>query len=676
MCMLRIAVVSLGVVATILAACPLFAQTREQQIADAKAEMERAKKYLQALARQRQGLTEGLNIDEKKWVGTAILDWYQTSRKFNSLREQRDNGDISEEEAIRRLEEFTGVETGELSLEGAFVKAGEKIRKGRLQRYDDLDRRQDLVMQGFRDAWERVRELENRPWPDEVKAAERVRGGPLTLKAVPNAVDLEVGEPKIVTLVVSGSKPPYTLRVVSLSGDDTRVLRPGSQDFVDLPFSFSTPGVRTVDISLEDESIPRQRARVTVTFRVTEPEEDEGEPEEEPPPQPPEPDAGDEEKEDDQTSNDDDDKEPEEEEKEEDDGYKPRKLESGSYNGLLFCHRMTPPHIGFTGSGEQMPPPVPVTVTIDATGDITGKADYEYPIDKNRTEEMGYLSYRMHVAFNLTGKVDPDSGKVTLAVPDYRHVFESTVDESPYDKPRSVIKPWGCTIEFSAALNGWVIPGSNDRELMMLVDENGRRTSIESGLGGKDPEKLGLPRIGPGPDGQPAFAVRGFFGNRAAQDGHSSIQYRYKSDVFIDKDTRKDRTAHSQAMAEKYPANFWYLKILGPIAVEEKPEEEEYATDEPEGELISFGLWPESPLRVKAGAAFQLEAVGTYAENIFDVKTLHDDRSQWAASRGLEKLDQPGQYQAPGPGTYQVRVRRRRTDGGWNGDAITIHVVP
>ena len=663
---LRNAIVILGVVAVALTVRPSFAQSRTEEIADAKAEMEQAKQYLQALARQRQGLTEELSVDEKEWVGAALLDWYRTSRKFNSLREQRDNGDISEKEAIRQLEEFTGAATGELSLEGAFVKAGEKVRKGRLQMYDDLDRRQDLVMQRFRDAWERVRALENRPRPDELKAAERVQGGPLTLKAVPSSVDLEVGEPGIVTLVVSGSKPPYTLRVVSLSGDDTRVLRLDSQDFVDLPFSFSTPGVRTVDISLEDESIPRQRARVTVTFRVTEPEEDEGETEEEPPAQPsPERDAGDEEKEDDRTSKDDEDKDPEEEEKgdeREDEEQNERwMIKPGTYDAVL--------HTAWTGIvtfGSSKG--VPVKLTVDASGRIRGTCDYSVPSDRRERKAGEGGVFRIdsiNVSLHLDGETNAQTGATNIRIRDLRMDERRTYlsgDGTKKDRTDFVVQ---------MELTGWRIPGPHDSA---LLDGDGVSPGLAKAaeLHGGQLARRGLPEIGRRKDGNAYFTTRGFCGLPP-----DSVKATCTKNVIVNMpgNTYENTAGTNKNISTSASTTSWFLKIMGETVVPpERPEETTVAPAE--GELVGFGIWPESPLRVKPGATFQLEAVGVYAENIFDVKQLHDDRSEWDAHSGLEELEKPGQYRPLGPGPYQVRVRRQRNDGSWMSDTVTIHVTP
>ncbi|MBL7040601.1 MAG: hypothetical protein ISR77_18340 [Pirellulaceae bacterium] len=643
-------VTATAIFGALLIANPAFAQTSQERLAEAKADLDRARRDLRNLANQRQALIDDLSVDEKEWVGGAILDMYRTAKKFNHLREQRDRGDITEEEAIEEFEKFTRIRTGESSLEGSIYTAMPKVKKGRLGKFDELDQKQENVMQRFRDAQQRVRKLERRRWPDEIAKAARRSGGSLAIMATPTSAQLKVGEAATVTLVVSGSKPPFRLRIASLSGDDQRSIALDDQQPQEIPFSFSTPGTRTVYITVEDESQP-QHASVNLTFHVLddEPEEEkvdtvdaDDEEEHSPEKKPTEP------------------KEPQiqkEPKKRTTPGHTAKKLAAGTYRANLWPGVSM--YTRFQKDLAKKSPPMPVTITFDGGGGVTGTGEWKLTrADTDPDLLARWNSLHSETTFKIEGSVNWSTGEMRLRLVDGKtsHMWVS-------DRVRL-----GDDEQYEYDLAGWQM---GDPRFEPILAQSRQM----------DPDDMAghAPFLRRNPDGSCGWAGDGWAGI-VSRDGTSigSSRYTLKKLVsWVETDGKRTEEDNTTEFADsKSHPHSWYLMILNRTTT--LPPQQPALPQPAEGNLVGFGIWPESPFVVRAGDTVQLDAVGVYLENVYDVQNLNNRNTQWANSRGLTQLG-PGRYQLPKDSTksaYYVRVRKKRNDGTWMSDTVKIVVAP
>lgn len=114
----------------------------------------------------------------------------------------------------------------------------------------------------------------------------------------------------------------------------------------------------------------------------------------------------------------------------------------------------------------------------------------------------------------------------------------------------------------------------------------------------------------------------------------------------------------------------WYLKILGPMTVAAEAKPPSGADKDPNG----FAVWPLSPLRVRPGETFTLDAMGAYADNPYDAVKLND-RASWEMSSGVTR-GAGNEFRAAAPGRYQVKATIRRQDGSTMSATIEVIVGP
>ena len=131
--------------------------------------------------------------------------------------------------------------------------------------------------------------------------------------------------------------------------------------------------------------------------------------------------------------------------------------------------------------------------------------------------------------------------------------------------------------------------------------------------------------------------------------------------------TEEEQERAAKALKKGLSGSHWYLRIRG-LQASPTP------TDEPtQGELVAFGVWPESPVRITAGTLKDFQAMGVFLDNVFAAEDI-SGRSTWSASEALKK-EGPASFRATRTGTFQVTARIRK-GGQWLTDTIEVIVEP
>ena len=292
--------------------------------------------------------------------------------------------------------------------------------------------------------------------------------------------------------------------------------------------------------------------------------------------------------------------------------------------------------------------PHPVILTVDASGKVTGTSRYKLAPAEIKATEPVCAHAANDVSFRLDGKIDWTTGAITLRLLDGRR------DEGYYDSHG----PYLSHMEFEFSLSGWQLghPALRKRAALYLAPNPPA-----------DMEARGLPQFAVDAARQVTFRDFGFAGmpdHDVATGGGS----RFTVQKFIGGD-KKDRTDVIKAGWEG-GVTPWYLKILGPMTVTPEAKPPTGAQKDPNG----FAVWPLSPLRVKPGDTFTLNAMGAYADNPYDAVNLND-RSTWEMSPGVARSG-GNQFRAAAPGRYQVTATFRRSDGGTMSGTVEIIVGP
>lgn len=639
----------------------------EERVAAANANIEKARRDLRRLQARQQELIRNLDNNHKKHVAETILAMYQTARKFNILEEAVNEGEITEEEAIAEFEEFTGIRAGKTSLVNSFTHAMQEVKKGRLGHLDDLDKKISDALLRFQWAHfqlrsvARLRRIESRGTTDDPVVHTWAEDGPLAISASQEHIDMQVGEIKEVTLTFAGSKPPYKLRFASLSGENSRELALASREPQVVPFSFATPGIRTVQVFVEDESFPRQRAGLTLTFRVVEAENEPDPPEE--PPEPPKP--------------------PPSEKAPPTPGKPPAKPPAKPTpakpptNPPPPTQPTTPPQGNTTmlngrfrarlwGIGFATPSRVtkdneytPLVLSIDAGGAISGEVNYDVP---ENLLDKGWDNHRVaqsqNIRFTLDGTTDPKTGRSTIRVVRGRREMDTKQRDG---------RRYQYIVEFESTLHGWRIPSPSDEDLLVNsnLDAIRRNTPAQ--------EQRVIPDVGTDSEGKPVFLQRGFFNfirvdpqvDPGSLQVNSNVEY-WQSD---------DGGGSREFPAKKTPVHAWFIEILGPADDD----------DSSDRELLMVAIWPRSPVRV-TGDTVRLTAHGVWSDRPFDAVNVTNEAT-WRWTRGLEpvigaggtaqkghyRLSQSAYDEQGRPRWQSVRAGVRK---GLDWTADTVKVVP
>jgi hypothetical protein len=308
--------------------------------------------------------------------------------------------------------------------------------------------------------------------------------------------------------------------------------------------------------------------------------------------------------------------------------------------------------------------PVPLNITLDPSGAISGSVNYELPASEMvaRTDAKFGIYWRSR--FEVEGKVDWKTGATHIDI-------KNGHDESGYEENISQGHWTNLTIKnYTTKLDGWTIPGPD-------ADAWLKQVPSVPGIMGKlgELEKSGHPGVVTGAKGQLAFSDRGFFGApdlplKPGGVAHRRIQfthclYRYGPDNDMTNFPVMDRVKDEQVQAEKNAQQAWepwYLKILGPATPEAGPGDKK-------GDIQAFGLWPTNPVRLKVGGTAKASAMAVYRQNAYDAVDM-SGKVTWT-SNGLEMLGN-GTFRATKPGTYKITAR---TSEGPEAMSSTLQVI-
>jgi hypothetical protein len=307
--------------------------------------------------------------------------------------------------------------------------------------------------------------------------------------------------------------------------------------------------------------------------------------------------------------------------------------------------------------------PVPLNITLDPSGAISGSANYELPASMMVPRTDGKFGIYWRSRFDVEGKVDWKTGATHIDI-------KKGHDESGYEENVPDQGHWtNLTIKnYTTKLDGWTIPGPDaDAWLKQLPSVPG----ITSKLGHM--ENTGHPGVVTAASGQLAFSDRGFFWAPSwpVKPGmaHRRIQFtnclfRYGPDNDMTDFPVRDGAKEEQVQADKTAQQAWepwYLKILGPATPE--------GAGEKKGDIQAFGLWPTKPVRLKVGGTAKASAMAVYRQNVYDAVDM-SGKVTWTAN-GLEMLGN-GTFRATKPGTYTITAR---TGDGLDTMSSTLQVI-
>lgn len=353
--------------------------------------------------------------------------------------------------------------------------------------------------------------------------------------------------------------------------------------------------------------------------------------------------------------------------------FVPRVLPPGSYQALLWTggmgllqefRRRNSPYV-----------PHPLVLTIDANGGIVGTSRWKLSAAEIDTTVGGWAYGTNEVSLRIDGKADWSTGAITLRVLDGRKVSGFTDDGSTgHTSYYSSLNH----LDFEFGLSGWQL-GHPALRRPLTEHQALFRQHMPDRVGNL--ETLGTPNFERDAAGRMTFRDFGWAGmpdwdpaarqfkqglggaaRIAVQNSYSVTQYKDGRTV------RMDDMAGSKALEST--VHSWYLKILGPMTVAAEAKPPSGADKDPNG----FAVWPLSPLRVRPGETFTLDAMGAYADNPYDAVKLND-RASWEMSSGVTR-GAGNEFRAAAPGRYLVKATIRRQDGSTMSATIEVIVGP
>jgi len=300
----------------------------------------------------------------------------------------------------------------------------------------------------------------------------------------------------------------------------------------------------------------------------------------------------------------------------------------------------------------------PLIVSIDPNGAISGKANYDLPLDHfNPGWAQRRTAYSQNVRFALDGFTDPKSGKTTLKITEGRRELHH-VQKGNNRRIEQIM-------EFNTTLQGWRVPSPRDEDLLANAYIGGM------GRTGQAQKQKDFPNIGVGQDGEPAFVQKGFFNHTGIDPQFEPGTYHLTSNVnyWQDESEAGSKDDLKSTGPTKTPVGAWFLEIG-------KPADDDDSSDR---ELLMLAIWPRSPVRC-AGNTVQLTANAVYSDNVFEAVDV-TDKATWRHTRGLQRAAQKGHYRlTEGAFDEQGRPRSQYVRAGirkgidWTAD--TVKVVP
>lgn len=291
-------------------------------------------------------------------------------------------------------------------------------------------------------------------------------------------------------------------------------------------------------------------------------------------------------------------------------------------------------------------PPIPLSLTFDMNGGITGRCDYTAPASTfSRQRIWNQTLYEWKTRFTLTGKVDWQTGKIELTIPDSR-------TESYYQKDASaLILRTEHTTELTAKLSA--------RHTADPYWSQKIPPQMAQFLG----EDKGLPNLTTNSKGLAALSDYGWFGHRTLDPemALADLQSNYKE---VSRD-HLPGFAPVMKIVQEYASkpNWgpWYLRLIGPDTTERELGE---------SELAGTSIWPDRNTNVAVGERVNVQFVGVFSNNATSLRDL-TNIADWQIPAGVQQV-QPGVFVATKPGQFEVRARAKGKSGQWMEGFVTI----
>ena len=301
----------------------------------------------------------------------------------------------------------------------------------------------------------------------------------------------------------------------------------------------------------------------------------------------------------------------------------------------------------------------PLIVSIDPNGAISGKANYDLPLDHfNPGWAQRRTAYSQNLRFTLDGFTDPTSGKTTIKLTEGRRELHH-VQKGNNRRIEQIM-------EFNTTLQGWRAPSPRDEDLLAnaYIDGMGRT--------GQAQKQKDFPNIGAGQDGKPAFVQKGFFNHMGIDPQFEPGTYHVTKNVnYWQNESEAGAIDDLKSTGPtKTPVGAWFLEILGPADDD----------DSSDRELLLLAIWPRSPVRC-TGNTVQLTANAVYSDKVFEAVNV-TDRATWRQTPGLRpakgtkgrfELTQSAYDEQGRPRSQYVRAGIRK---GIDWTADTVKVVP
>lgn len=523
----------------------------------------------------------------------------------------------------------------------------DKLTRETLDRYQQLTAAERAVLA----ALERIRHP-SAPPPEGTTVT--ARGGSLSVTCGQSEFEMAVGEAVAVELYIEGGTPPYHLTLTDVESNvllDITINEPGVRF---IPVSFKTPGMHTAYVEVRDSANPVNIAKLPLQFRVTSDADQTDEQATQPQTQKPTPTPS---------------PSPPPEET-----FTPRRLPPGTYNAHLW------PGLNLLASLRKTEPfrsyPVPVTVTFDSAGKVTGKAEWKLAdADKDPTFKMPGTTASDELTFQLEGTADWTSGTMDLKLLNAKQTRRITHTTS--GSPGSVMKS-GDDLEYEFTMKGWQLGHPTLSKALVETFTKFPPPEPRDNL-----EYHGLPQFTTGADGKVTFRDFGWAGNPTITSagsyatlspgpgGYSRLnlkKYNSWSEGANLPHKDEDQKPKVAKMWSEYSG--WYLKILGQAAPEEPAQP---PTLSGRRELVAFGIWPIGTVNAKSGESIKLDAMGVFIEDPFEAVNL-SSKVKWELPSGITR-GADGTFTASAPGTYDVKVSIRRRDGRVLSDTVRVVVA-
>jgi hypothetical protein len=275
--------------------------------------------------------------------------------------------------------------------------------------------------------------------------------------------------------------------------------------------------------------------------------------------------------------------------------------------------------------------PVPATLVFDDEGNFYGTVDYDLP-ESHMLSLAGKTGPRQwKTSFEVRGTVDPKTGDILVKI-DRGRIIHAIGDGKGY---RS-----GYEVEYSSTLKGKYyrpLLAKNTLKIVYRIDRgDDRDLFLWGGNTGQDKVSVDI-------------------------DVKKHVQF-----SGIQKLDPDDYTARTREQINKLTSLgwIWNLYIAGPA--KEKP------TGEKGKNLVSFTVWPETPVQMKTGESKRFYALGVFDDGSPRMIDLTRE-SLWEPGPGLA-LSKAGICKATEPGKQTLRAGFK-SEKGWVYSSVEITVA-